>query len=113
MNRRHVERAPGGELDHHRGIVDRFCAGQVAQHLLDDRVALFLQGSEPEGDVRSGKLRAVMETRFRPQEEAVGEFVGRDAHGTRRKSVHGVGLVVRPRHERGEGLLYALRRVAF
>ena len=50
--------------------------------------------------------------RLRPDEEAVGQAVGRAPHLARGKSIHRVRLVAAARHQRGEGQLHALRGVA-
>ena len=53
-----------------------------------------------------------MKTRLGTQEKTVGQTVRRDGDRARRKSVHRVGLVGGPHHQRREGQLHALRAVA-
>ena len=59
-----------------------------------------------------GKRRAVVEFRFRPDEELIGQAVGRAANFCRGEAVHGVRLVAGADHQRGESQLHALRRIA-
>ena len=59
-----------------------------------------------------GEPRAVVEFGLRPDEETIGEAVGRAPHFRGGEAVHGVGLVAAARHQRGEGQFHALRRVA-
>ena len=66
-------------------------------------MAFFLQRRQRPGDVMRGERAAVMEFRFRPQQESIGEPVVRNAHGARGQAIHGVGLVAGRNHQRGEG----------
>jgi hypothetical protein len=75
-------------------------------------VAFFLQRGEREHHVLRRELAAVVETRLRPQQKAVGQPVGRDAHRARRQPVHRVGLVLGTHHQTRECQLHALRGVA-
>ena len=59
-----------------------------------------------------GQPAAVVEARLRPQRKAIGQAVGGDADRARGEPIHRVRLVVGPRHQRREGQLHALRRVA-
>ena len=59
-----------------------------------------------------GERAAVVKLHLRAQQETVGQTVGGYAHGARRQPVHGVGLIARTHHQRGEGEFKALRRVA-
>ena len=90
---RHVAAAPLREPHHHGRVVGRLDAGHVAHELGDDRMALLLEEVEREGDVVRVMLAAVVEFRFRPHQEAIGQAVGRNAHRARRQPVHRIGLV--------------------
>jgi len=58
------------------------------------------------------QLVAVVETRFRPQRETIGQTIGGDAHRACSEPVHRIGLVVRARHQGCEAQLKALRGIA-
>ena len=85
-------------------------------HLLEelgiDRVALFLQHVEREGDVGRGYLRAVGEARLGTQPEPIVELVGRDAHRLREQPIDRIRLVAVGRHQRVEGRRHAGGAVA-
>ena len=85
---------------------------EIAQRLADQRMALFLEHIEREGDIVGGQRRAVVEFGARPDEELIDQAVGRAAHFLRGKPVHGVRLVAGADHQRREGQLHALRGVA-
>ena len=59
-----------------------------------------------------GELAAVMEARFRPHREGVGQTVRRNAHALGREAIHRVRLVGGAHHERSEGQFHSLRRIA-
>ena len=100
------------ERDHHGRIVNRFGLHQVAQLNHDQRVALFFQRGQREGDVMRRQFRAIVESRFGSHRKAVGELVGGNPHGFRRKAVHRVGFVVRASHQAHERHVHALRAFA-
>ena len=84
----------------------------LLQELGIDRVALFLQHIEREGDVDRGHLRAVEEARLRTQPETVVELVARHPHRLREQAVDRIRLVAVGRHQRVEGRRHAGRAVA-
>ncbi len=110
---RHVARALRRKAHGDAGIVVGLGAGEIAQRLADQRMAFLFQNIEREGDVVGGQPRAVVEFRLRADEELIGEAVGGAPHFLGGKAVHGVRLVAAAHHQRGEGQLHALRRVAF
>ena len=75
-------------------------------------MTFLFQNIEREGDVVGGQPRAVVEFRLRADDELISEAVTGAAHLFGGEAVHGIRLVAAARHQRGEGQLHALRRVA-
>ena len=90
----------------------RFGPLHLLQELGVDRMALFLQHIEREGDVGRRDLRAVEEARLGPQPEAIVELVGRNPHRLGEQAIDGIGLVAVGRHQRVESGRHAGRAVA-
>ena len=90
--------------------------GFRGQHLGQDgalrRMALLLQRHQREGDVARRERRSVVETRPAPQQEAVGELVGRDADAARQEAIERFRLVGTPTHQGVEGGVHAGRAIA-
>jgi hypothetical protein len=75
-------------------------------------MALLFEQIEREGDVLRCEPRAVVEFRRGPDEEFIGQAVGRAPHLFSGEAVHGVGLVAGAHHQRCESQLHALRGIA-
>src|SRR5204863_9733827 len=58
------------------------------------------------------ELAAVMEPGFRAHAEGVNQSVGRNTNAFRGEAVQRIRLVLRPRHQSGEGQFHSLRGVA-
>ncbi len=78
-----------------------------------DRMTLFLEHVQREGDVRRRHLRAVEKTRFGSQPETVVELVGRDPDRLREQAVDRIRLIAVGGHQRVEGGRHAGRAIAF
>ena len=109
---RHVAPTVGHEAHDHGGVIDSLSAGEVAQHLLSNRVPLLLEDFQREGNIVGGERAAVVELDARPHQETAGEPIRRYLHGARSQPVQGIGLVRSCRHQACEGELHALRAVA-
>src|SRR5499433_4428224 len=70
---RHVASSMGRETYHHGRLIGRFRVDEVAQQLLGDRMALFLEDFQREGDVVGGERTTIVELDPGPHQEAVGE----------------------------------------
>src|SRR5215831_18804509 len=97
------------EMRHHGRIISRFPADEVAQQLLGDRMALFLEDFQREGDVVGGERATIVELDLGPQQKTISEPVGRYLHRTRSEAVQRVGLVLGARHQAREGELHTPR----
>src|SRR5262245_30183642 len=109
---RHVASSMGRETYHHGRIIGRFRADEVAQQLLGDRMALFLEDFQREGDVVGGERATIVELDPGPQQKTIGEPVGRYLHRARSEAVQRVGFVLGARHQAREGELHTLRTIA-
>src|SRR5262245_29938903 len=58
---RHVASSMGRETYHHGRVIGRFRADEVAQQLLGDRMALFLENFQREGDVVGSERATIVE----------------------------------------------------
>src|SRR5262249_62297599 len=96
----------------HDRVIGRFRADEVAQQLLDDRVALLLEDVEREGDIVRGERAAIMEGAAGSHQKAVGQPIRGYANRASSKPVDGVRLVGGAHHQAREGELHALRAVA-
>src|SRR5499433_3095469 len=70
---RHVASSMRRETYHHGRVIGRFRADEVAQQLLGDRMALFLEDFQREGDVLGGERATIVEGDPGAQQKAVGE----------------------------------------
>src|SRR5262249_11339740 len=87
---RHVARPLGRETYHDGRAIGRFRADEVAQQLLGDRMALFLENFQREGDVVGGEHTAIVERDAGPHQETISEAVGRYLHRARSEAVQRV-----------------------
>src|SRR5262245_61059485 len=108
----HVASSMGRETYYHGGVIGRFRAAEVAQQLLGDRMALFLEDFQREGDVVGGERATIVELDLGPQQKTISEPVGRYWHRTRSEAVQRVGFVLGARHQAREGELHTLRTIA-
>src|SRR5262244_2051745 len=109
---RHVASSMGRETYHDDRVIGRFRVDEVAQQLLGDRMALFLENFQREGDVVGGERATIVELDPGPQQETISEPVGRYLHRARSEAVQRVGLILRARHQAREGELHTLRTIA-
>src|SRR5262252_2302557 len=109
---RHVASSMGRETYHDGRVIERFRADEVAQQLLGDRMALFLEDFQREGDVVGGERATIVELDLGPQQKSIREPVGRYLHRARSEAVQRVGLVLGARHQAREGELHTLRTIA-
>src|SRR5215831_15390492 len=109
---RHVASSMGRETYHHGRVIGRFRADEVAQQLLGDRMALFLEDFQREGDVVGGERATIVELDPGPQQKTISEPVGRYLHRARSEAVEGIRLVIGARHQAREGELHTLRTIA-
>ena len=93
-------------------VAFRVCLLHLFEKLGVDRMALFLQHIQREGDVAGGHLRAVEEARLGSEAETVVELVGRDPDGLGEQTVDRIGLVAVGGHQGVEGGGHAGRAVA-
>jgi hypothetical protein len=96
---RHVASSMGRETYHDGRIIGRFRADEVAQQLLGDRMSLFLEGFQREGDVTGGERAAIVKRDAGPHQETISEPVGRYLHRTRSEAVQRVGLILGARRQ--------------
>src|SRR5438128_2007490 len=109
---RHVASSMGRETYHDGRVIGRFRADEVAQQLLGDRMALFLEDFQREGDVVGGDRASIVEPDPGPQQKTISEPVGRYLHRARSEAVQRVGFVLGARHQAREGELHTLRTIA-
>src|SRR6516165_10531348 len=109
---RHVASSMGRETYHHGRVIGRFRADEVAQQVLDDRVALVLENFQREGDVAGGERAAIVKRDAGPHQETISESVRRYLHRARSEAVQRVGFVLGARHQAREGELHTLRTIA-
>src|SRR6266446_10869615 len=109
---RHVASSMGRETYHDGRVIGRFRADEVAQKLLGDRMALFLEDFQREGDVVGSERATIAELDPGPQQKTISEPVGRYLHRARSEAVQRVGFVLGARHQAREGQLHTLRAVA-
>src|SRR6516164_1494621 len=109
---RHVARSMGRQTYHHGRVIERFRADEVAQQLLGDRMALFLEDFQREGDVVGSERATIVERDPGPQQKTISEPVGRYLHRARSEAVQRVGLILGARHQAREGELHTLRTIA-
>src|SRR5215470_15297480 len=88
---RHVASSMGRETYYDDRVIGRFRADEVAQQLLGDRMALFLEDFQREGDVVGGERTAIVKRDAGPQQETISESVGRYLHCARSEAVQRVG----------------------
>jgi hypothetical protein len=98
-----VAAAVRGEAHREHLVVLGLGRDQLGQDRAEARMALALKDVEGEGHVPRRQLRAVVEARFRPEEEAVGQLVLRHPHRPRHESVERVRLVAGAGHQGIEG----------
>src|SRR5215813_9721928 len=109
---RHVASSMRRETYHHGRVIGRFRADEVAQQLLGDRMALFLEDFQREGDVLGGERATIVELDPGPQQKTISEPVGRYLHRARSEAVQRVGFVLGACHQAREGELHTLRTIA-
>ncbi len=102
----------GSSFTSRRSSARAFAPSDVAQRRAQVGMALGLEQVEAEGGIRRREPGAVVEPGFGPQQEAVGEPVGREPHRPGHEPVEGVGLVERAGHQRVEDEPHAGRAVA-
>src|SRR5262249_46219533 len=84
---RQVASSMGRETYHDGRVIGRFRADEVAQQLLGDRVALFLEDFEREGDVVRGDRATIVELDPGPQQKTISEPVGRYLYRARSEAI--------------------------
>src|SRR5262252_6736531 len=77
---RHITSSMRRETYHNDRVIGRFRADEVAQQLLGDRMALFLENFQREGDVVGSERATIMELDAGPHQETISEPVGRYLH---------------------------------
>src|SRR5262249_61091778 len=75
---RHVASSMGRETYHDDRVIGRFRVDEVAQQLLGDRMALFLENFQREGDVVGGGRATIVELDPGQQPRAIREPAARD-----------------------------------
>src|SRR6516225_9635296 len=109
---RHIASSMGRETYHHGRVIGGFRADEVAQQLLGDRMALFLEDFQREGDVVGSDRATIVERDAGPQQKTISEPVRRYLHRARGEAVQRIWFVLSAYHQACEGELHALRTIA-